>query len=226
MQGRALSAGESQLVLLVPRQANARLHVAADTDFAGCAHTKGSTSGGCASLGTHHIKHWSSTQRQVTMSSGEAELSGVVRAAAEGLGLQSIARDLGIECALDLHTDSSAAEGISKRSGIGKVRHLAVAQLWVQERLRAREFWLFKISGDYNPADLLTKHVARDHLLRHSAAMGAYFEGGRAKSAPQLNLLARTRDYGHSRLGLNSVTHGVSKSSCADVRLRASSTGD
>ena len=88
------------------------------------------------------MKHWSTTQKAITLSSGEAELGGVVKAATEGIGLQSLARDLGIDLSLQLYADSSAAIGICRRAGIGKVRHLAVGQPWVQERLHAGHFSL------------------------------------------------------------------------------------
>ena len=39
---------------------------------------------------------------------------------------------------LVVHTDSTAARGIAKRTGVGRVRHLEVADLWVQDRLRKR----------------------------------------------------------------------------------------
>ena len=52
------------------------LRVFCDTDFAGCPATRRSTSGGCALYGTHLLKHWSSTQKAITLSSGEAELGG------------------------------------------------------------------------------------------------------------------------------------------------------
>ena len=115
-------------------------------------------------LGTRLIKHWSSTQKTVTLSSGEAELYGVVKGATESLGLRSLGEDMRIQdhIVIDLHADSSAAIGICRRSGIGKVRHLAIAQLWVQEKLRNKELNLFKVLGTENPADLLTKHVPRD----------------------------------------------------------------
>ena len=32
------------------------------------------------------VKHWSTTQKCITLSSGEAELSGVVKGVAKGLG--------------------------------------------------------------------------------------------------------------------------------------------
>jgi hypothetical protein len=163
------------------------VRVYADTDFAGCLLTRKSTSGGCALRGTHLIKHWSSTQKVVTLSSGEAELAGIVKAAAEALGLQSLAVDLGMSVDLRIYADSSAAIGICRRSGIGKVRHLAVGQLWVQERLRLKEFELHKVPGPHNPADLLTKHVARQLVDRHIKAMAVVRAVGRAATAPQIS---------------------------------------
>ena len=56
-----------------------------DTDRAGCLRTRKSTSGGFVLVGTHLIKSWASTQPTIAFSSGEAELYGVVRAAATGL---------------------------------------------------------------------------------------------------------------------------------------------
>ena len=73
------------------------LRVHCDTDFAGCVVTRRSTSGGCATRESHLIKHWSVTQKTITLSSGEAELGGVVKGASEGLGLRSLARDLGLD---------------------------------------------------------------------------------------------------------------------------------
>ena len=102
--------------------------------------------------GEHLLKHWSVTQKSITLSSGEAELGGgVVKGATEGIGLQALAHDLAIEFALQLYADSSAAIGICRRSGIGRVRHLAVGQLWVQERLRVGQFTLYKVGGAGQP---------------------------------------------------------------------------
>ena len=132
------------------------------------------------------LKHWSCTQKVVTLSSGEAELAGVVKGASEGLGLQSIGLDLGLELALRVHTDSTAAQGICNRSGIGKVRHLAVSQLWVQERLRDKSFGLYKVRGELNPADLLTKHLEQSKIRLCLATMGLRVEAGRPETAPRL----------------------------------------
>ena len=39
------------------------------------------------------------------------------------------------------------------------MRHLECHSLWVQQRLRRREFELRKVNGTEDPADLLTKHM-------------------------------------------------------------------
>eukprot|EP00969_Alexandrium_andersonii_P278027 12289998-Alexandrium_andersonii.AAC.1 len=75
--------------------------------------------------GLHAIKHWSATQKTIALSSREAELAGIVKGAAEGMGLAAIARDLGFTAALEVCADSSATIGICRRTGIGRVRHLA-----------------------------------------------------------------------------------------------------
>ena len=182
---RYLSA-EPRMVYHYSWQAKSDFKVCVDTDFAGCLKTRKSTSGGCALLGTHLVKHWSSTQKVVTLSSGEAELAGIVKGAAEALGLKNLASDLGIALGLRICADSSAAIGICRRSGIGKVRHLATGQLWVQERLRARDFTLYKIPGSENPADALTKHLPRETVDKHIAAMRLFRDTGRAVSAPNI----------------------------------------
>ena len=162
------------------------LTVYVDTDFAGCHVTRRSTSGGAACRGSHLIKHWSTTQSTVALSSAEAELTGISKGAAQGLGLQSIARDLGIELALRIMSDATAAIGISRRRGLGKVRHLATADLWMQDRIRKGDFALEKILGADNPSDMLTKHVNRDLISKHMVTLGLRYEDGRAESAPTI----------------------------------------
>ena len=99
----------------------------------------------------------------------------------------SVAKDLGIEVGLTALADSSTAIGICRRTGIGKVRHLAVGQLWVQERVRIGDFELLKHPGAANPADMLTKAVNAKLINRHVAASGLCWEPGRPSSSPGLD---------------------------------------
>ena len=107
-------------------------------------------------IGRHVIRTWSLTQPSVTLSSGEAEFYGFVKAAGAGLGHQSIMSDFGLSVPVRVWTDSSAALGISTRSGLGKLRHLETHTLWVQEKVRTGAIQVRKVRGDVNLADLFT----------------------------------------------------------------------
>ena len=138
-------------------------------------------------VGRHTIKHWSSTQPNVALSSGEAEFYGVVRGSGHGLGYQALLADLGIAAPLRIWTDSSAALGICSRQGLGKLRHLDTHTLWVQQAVRSRRIELKKVLGEENPADLLTKHsLSRERVEGLTKLYDCYFRDGRADSAPAL----------------------------------------
>lgn len=71
--------------------------------------------------------------------------------------------------------DSSAAKSIASRIGLGKIRHLEVKFLWIQEVVKNKKIQVRKIRGDSNPADNLTKpKTARDMAEnRKLASIGA-----------------------------------------------------
>ena len=120
----------------------------ADTDYAGCGETRKSTNGGLVRLGDHLVKSWSNTQAVVALSSGEAEYYGLVRGAAHGIGVKNLMADLGVERRLKLKTDASVAKSIAMRRGAGKVRHLEVKQLWLQEKVQRKEINVEKAKTD------------------------------------------------------------------------------
>jgi hypothetical protein len=155
-----------------------------DTDFAGCKKTRRSTSGGVVMFGSHCVKTYSSTQDIVALSSGEAEFYGIVKAGSYGLGMVGLGRDLGLNLRLRINTDSSAARSIGSRKGAGKVRHLDVRELWIQERIARGDLTVRKVSGIENLADILTKHVPRAVLDKHMEKMGAVRAEGRHPLSP------------------------------------------
>jgi hypothetical protein len=133
------------------------LKVHSDSDWAGCRATRKSTSGGMISIDGTALKAWSSTQATVATSSGEAELQALVKAASEGLGMQSVASDLGLNLQLEVIVDSSAAQSIASRCGLGRTKHLEVKYLWVQQAVALGRFKVGRVPGEFNPADVVTK---------------------------------------------------------------------
>jgi len=134
-------------------------------------------------IGGHFIKGWSRTQNHVTMSSAEAELVALVKCSAELLGVRSMLRDLGVETSGVIYADSSAAVAIAKRKGAGKLRHINVSSLWVQERQDRKDLDYRKVLGTDNPADMMTKHLLREPLDKCMGQLNQWRRSGRAKTA-------------------------------------------
>jgi hypothetical protein len=150
------------------------LDVYSDSDWAGDKVTRKSTSGGVAALAGGALKTWSSTQGTIAMSSGEAEYYAMVKAAAEGLGIQALAEDLGFQVKLRLWVDSTAAKAIISRIGLGKVRHMEVKYLWAQEAHKNGRFEVYKVPGELNPADVNTKPESATEMDGKLRSIGAH----------------------------------------------------
>ena len=128
-----------------------------DSDWAGCRASRKSMSGGILAIGGGIVKSWSNRQASIALSSGEAEFYAAGKAATEALGAKSLLRDLGWKTRLTLNIDAEAARAIASRQGVGKIRHLEVHFLWLQDVVRSGIICLSKIWGKTNPADALTK---------------------------------------------------------------------
>ena len=72
---------------------DSKIEVYGDENVAGCISARKSTVGGVVLWSGQFVKAWSKTMGVLALSSGESELAAVVRAATEGLGLQSILID-------------------------------------------------------------------------------------------------------------------------------------
>ena len=155
-------------------------------------------------LGSHPIKSWSQLQRTIALSLAEAETSySMVACSSELLGIQACAKDLGIDIGVSVCADASAAQGIIKRRGVGKLRHIRTQSLWLQEAHATKRIHFEKIDGSRNPSDLLTKHLPEVLVDRHMKYIGALPEDGRAATAPTLSSL------GISECPLLGYTHQV-----------------
>ena len=137
-------------------------------------------------VGRHVVRHWSSTQATLALSSGEAEYAALVKTASCGLGLQSMMLDLGIAAQVKLECDSAAAIGIASRVGLGKLRHLEVHLLWLQELVRDKRVQLHKVDGKSNISDFLTKFCKKEVLDFALPACCFRERAGRAEVAPEM----------------------------------------
>ena len=115
-------------------QLDGSLIAAIDADWAGCRTTRKRTSGGYVRRGAHVVKAWSKTQPVISRATAEAELIACEEGSSEIIGLHSAAKDFGHAETMRLNIDATACYAIIHRRGIGKVRHLEVERLWIQEK--------------------------------------------------------------------------------------------
>ena len=170
----------------------ASIDVFTDANWAGCRQSRKSTSGGCVMMGTACVKSWSKTQATIAQSSAESELLASVKGAVEALGIVSLGKDLGIDVGVRLHLDAAAALGILERRGVGRVRHLDVASLWLQEKELRRIIEMHKVSGLENPADLDAKHLTRYKIDKCCDLLGYSFVDGRSTTTSNLHSIRTT----------------------------------
>ena len=95
-------------------------------------------------------------------------------------------RDLGVETKGVVYADSSAALAIAKRKGAGKLRHINVSSLWIQERQDKKGLECRKVLGTENPADMMTKHLLREPRDRCMKHLNQWRMSGRAKSGREV----------------------------------------
>ena len=138
------------------------LRVWADSDW----RAPRSTTGGLHRWNGVLLESASKTQSIPALSSGEAELISMSDDGKEGRFLQQILEEIeGHEVPILLYCDSSAAIGSAKRMGVGKIRHLELRELWIQEQVAQKKLQVEKIQSSDNDADILTKQIKGQQLF-------------------------------------------------------------
>ena len=212
------------------------LSVSSDSDWAGCRRTAKSTSGGAIMRGTHCLKSWSSTQKFVTLSSAEAELMAAVKASTEAIGMCQLAADWDVHLHASILVDSSAALAVVARRGNGKLRHVKVGHLWVQEKATAGELVYRKVRGELNPADLFTKPLPAQKVAQFGVDLRQIRVAGHARARLALSALTGSRAMEAVAQGLSTEAAGsgggwrlgaiASSTHTSDSHHRLSDVGD
>ena len=108
---------------------------------------------------------YSRTQKSIALSSAEAEYLSLTGAASEALNIHIALRFLTASpVVLKAFTDSSACRGICARQGVGRIKHLAVRLLWLQQAIRAGRLTVHSVPTQQNPADIGTKPLTAKRI--------------------------------------------------------------
>ena len=161
--------GSPRCLVVDNRQAEQPIvDVFSDSDWAGCAKTRRSTSFSYVMLGGHLLAASATTQNVVATSPDEAEFYALTKSASRALGAVSMAVDMAKVVKPRVRVDATASKAIASRREVGRVRHHHTQVLWVQETVARRELTIVKVSGVENSADMWTKHLAQHEYLRRA----------------------------------------------------------
>jgi hypothetical protein len=155
-----------------------------DTDWGGDKATRKSVTCGVLLVGGCPQGHFVRDQKLVLQSSGEAEFAGGGAVANEAVGLAGVYQEMGIDLEVYLEFDSTAAMGMCTRRGVGKVRHMDIRFLVLQDWLRLGVITaLVKVDTDTHVADLGTKHHPADRMHMLLGLMGTKLIGDETASS-------------------------------------------
>ena len=73
---------------------------------------------------------------------------------------------------IQLFTDSSAAKSFVSTTGLGRMKHLEIRDLWLQREVGLGRVIVNKVEGPRNPADLLTKYFKKWEIELRLRLMG------------------------------------------------------
>ena len=154
------------------------LDVYADSDWAGAADRHSQTSlhvvcDECPMMGL------SRRQQVIATSSGEAEYYAMASGLSQGLLFKVVLEYFNFKVVARVLSDSSAARGIVKREGVGKIKHLSTRVLWAQQVVKLKEFLVSAVPTAENRADLGTKALAGPRLVYLRELCGLYRPGDR-----------------------------------------------
>ena len=154
------------------RDGRSNLFGYSDSDWAGDRTSRRSTTGLVIMRGVHLIRHQSTLQGSIALSSAEAEFYALGSTAAYGLGIQSYFRDWNVELKITCYSDSSSGLSFASRRGLGRIRHVETRFLWLQERVALKHLKVLKVNTKDNPADALTKPLSKGELDRYLRRLG------------------------------------------------------
>ncbi|CAE8693048.1 unnamed protein product, partial [Polarella glacialis] len=169
-----------------PQESETLLQVMVDANWARDGGRK-STSGGVLLLQGFPLEHWSKTQANIALSSGEAELYAMNSGAVELRRLTNVCAELGQTLVGMLLCDSSAALAVPYRRGTGRMRHLEAKDLWLQEEFRRGHIKFQKIATADNVADLLTKPLTGPGMRGLCTDLGLMLQPGELRD--EVNVL-------------------------------------
>ena len=143
------------------------LEVFSDSDWAKHRSTRKSVPSGFIFLFGNLLYSSSRSQKAIALSSAEAEIYAATSACCDGVLLEyCLCFIVGGEdkVVTFIKMDNSAGRSFFLRSGVGRIRHISVRVLWMQQRVKEKGLIPSKVPSCENSSDLGAKRLAKDRM--------------------------------------------------------------
>ena len=143
------------------------LEVFSDSDWAKHRSTRKSVSSGFIFLFGNLLYSSSRSQKALALSSAEAEIYAATSACCDGVLLEyCLCFIVGGEdkVVTFIKMDNSVGRSSFLRSGVGRIRHISVRVLWMQQRVKEKGLIPSKVPSRENPSDLVAKRLTNDRM--------------------------------------------------------------
>ena len=143
------------------------LEIYSDSDWAKHKQTRRSVSSGYLFLFGCLLYSTSRSQKALALSSAEAEIYSAASATSDAILMYHCLRfAIGDKDDIKVHLamDNSAARAFLCRVGVGRIRHISLRILWMQEKTKEGFMTVGKVGTKENVSDLGTKRLTRDRM--------------------------------------------------------------
>ena len=150
-----------------------------DSDWAGHHGSRKSASSGCLMIDGILLYSSSRTQGLIALSSAEAEVYAAVSTCCDAIYMKRCLEFVFKQnVSIQLLIDNSAARQMMS-AGVGRVRHLSVKILWLQQQVEKKMISVAAVASSANVADLGTKRLPCHTMRRLMYEVGVYDGSGR-----------------------------------------------
>jgi len=132
-------------------------------------------------------KRRAKTQPIIALSTAGAELLACEKGSTELMGMGSATEDFGTKEEMTPKVDATACHAIVSRTGVGRVRHLDVRRLWIQEKAQKGIIRYMRVSRQGHVVDSFTKAATNPEMEAALKKLNLSRPRGRPAAAPQLN---------------------------------------
>ena len=151
-----------------------------DSDWGGHHGSRKSALSGCLMIDGILLYSSSRTQGLIALSSAEAEVYAAVSTCCDAIYMKRCLEFVFEQnVSIQLLIDNSAARQILMRAGVGRVRHLSVKILWLQQQVEKKMISVAAVASSANVADLGTKRLPCHTMRRLMYEVGGYDVSGR-----------------------------------------------